>query len=321
MENQHNNIALDNKNITIIGAGVIGASWAAVFLAKGMNVTISDPKENIAQDVKDYVQGALTELSQMGLNTQNISLEKNQTSLFFEKDLAVAVSQADYIQENGPENRDFKANLWKEVEAHAPNHTFFLSSSSGITATQQATQLTKPERLIIGHPFNPPHLMPLVEVVPGIQSDQSYIEHVLNFYSALGKSPKLLKKEVAGFVANRLQSAIFRECVALVQQGVVTVDELDDIVTTSLGIRWASGGPFLAFHLGGGAGGITHFLEHLTPTMELVWKDQQNTTVTFDAKTKQLIIDQINEKYGTESIPSLEKSMSAKEISIIAALK
>nr|WP_314263732.1 3-hydroxyacyl-CoA dehydrogenase NAD-binding domain-containing protein [uncultured Moellerella sp.] len=316
---QLNNIDLKNKKVTVIGGGVIGASWAAIFLAHKMRVTICDPKDGIEKEIVSHIKKILLELSDIGFNDSNVTI--NNAHLYFEKDIKKAVVDADYIQENGPENKDFKINLWAEIESYAPSHACFYSSSSGLTATEQSLKLKDKSRLIIGHPFNPPHLMPLVEVVPGKVQSSDLVNHAMCFYHSLGKEPRLVKKECSGFVANRLQSAIFRECVYLVQEGIVSVDELDNIVTSSLGIRWVSGGPFLSFHLGGGEGGITHFLEHLAPGMEKLWEQQLANPVSFDNRTKEMIIEQISKTYGTEEIDTLSKKMNDKEINIIKTLK
>ena len=317
-KHQLNNIDLKNKKIIVIGGGVIGASWAAVFLAHKMIVTICDPKEGIELEIVNNIDKALSELSDIGFNDSNITTSNSH--IFFEKDIKKAVIDADYIQENGPENIDFKVALWEEIEAYAPSHTCFYSSSSSLTATEQSMKLKNRSRLIIGHPFNPPHLMPLVEVVPGQINNSEIVLHAMCFYHSLGKEPRLVNKECSGFVANRLQSAIFRECVYLVQEGIVSVDELDKIVTSSLGIRWVSGGPFLSFHLGGGEGGISHFLEHLAPAMETLWKQQLANPVSFDDKTKKRIVEQISKAYGIDKIDTLNENMSEKEINIIKTL-
>ena len=172
--------------------------------------------------------------------------------LRFEPALERAVAQADVVQETGPERLDFKRDLWRRIAAVAPPHSLLLSSSSGIPATEQAAEMDAPGRMLIGHPFNPPHVIPLVEVVPGAQTSPEAVADAVAFYRAIGKVPQVVRKEIGGFVANRLQAAIFRECVSLVSQGVVTVDELDAIVTHSVGLRWAVDGPFASFHLGGG---------------------------------------------------------------------
>lgn len=315
MSNDHNQaLNVSGQKVTIVGGGVIGASWAALCLANGMKVTVNDPMPDINNKVIAYIKEAKPSLSGLGytdINMQNLSFESN---------LEKAVSGADYVQENGPERLDFKIDLWKKIESAAPKTALLLSSSSGICATKQSVGLKSPDRLIIGHPFNPPHLMPLVEVVPGEQTPHELTAKAIAYYDALGKVALEIKKEIPGFVANRLQSAIFRECVSLVKKGVVSIKDLDKVVTSSLGIRWASNGPFLSFHLGGGEGGFTHFIEHLAPGMESRWKDQVATEIHFDDETKSLLLDQINDAYGNSSIAQLEVDRDVKEVVIINGL-
>lgn len=302
------------QNITVIGGGVIGASWAALFLANGMRVTVTDPMPGIEQKVLAYIDEATPSLLALGYT------EVDTGSLFFESDLARAVAGADYVQENGPERLEFKIDLWSEIESAAPASALLLSSSSGIGATRQSVKLKQPGRLIIGHPFNPPHLMPLVEVVPGEKTPSELTAKAIDFYATIGKVALEIKQEVPGFVANRLQSAIFRECVSLVKRGVVSIKDLDKVVTSSLGIRWATGGPFLSFHLGGGDGGFAHFVEHLAPGMESRWEDEASRNVHFDEDTKKMLLDQIDEAYGGASITQLNTDRDVKEVTIINGL-
>ncbi|MDR6381169.1 3-hydroxyacyl-CoA dehydrogenase NAD-binding domain-containing protein [Paraburkholderia caribensis] len=303
---------LDQKKVVVIGGGVIGASWAALFLANGMRVVINDPQPGIESKVCDYVAQAMPALQALGYD-MSAALQQ----LSFESDLVNAIADADFVQENGPERADFKTALWATIERSAPAHCLFFSSSSGIPASIQAGQMQSPGRLIIGHPFNPPHLLPLVEVVPNPQTARALIDASLDFYRALGKCPLEIRKEIDGFVANRLQSAIFRECVYLVSQGVITAADLDSVVTQSLGIRWATNGPFLSFHLGGGDGGFSHFVDHLAPGMETRWREQLASTVHFDEATKKLLVEQIESGYGDRSIAQLAEARDEREITII----
>jgi len=171
---------------------------------------------------------------------------------------------------------------------------------------------------LIGHPFNPPHLIPLVEVVPGERTEPRAVADAVAFYKAVGKVPRVLRKEIQGFVANRLQRAIFRECCHLVLEGVVTVDELDDIVTSSIGLRWAADGPFRSFHLGGGPGGFVSFFRQFAPGMEAAWKSQ--AAVTLDAKSQQTIIDQAQASFAATPPEKLEGERDAKQLAILKAL-
>jgi ketoreductase RED1 len=252
----------------VIGGGVIGASWTALFLARGLRVTVNDPRPDIEPMVRAGLRAVAPTLGELGLDIA--ALVEDTGALVFEADVAAAVADADVVQENAPERLDLKQQLWAAIEDAAPGDALFASASSALPATAISERMRRPERLIIGHPFNPPHLVPLVEVVPGARTDPAVVERAVAFYRAMGKRPQVVKKEVPGFVANRLQAALFREAVHLVREGVVTEQELDDIVTSSIGMRWAIAGPFETFHLGGGPGGLPAFLAHLGKSLEEV---------------------------------------------------
>jgi ketoreductase RED1 len=195
-----------------------------------------------------------------------------------------------------------------------------LSSSSAMPASAQARDLSAPERMLIGHPFNPPHVIPLVEVVPGALTSPASTAEAVAFYTALGKVPQIVHKEIAGFVANRLQSAIFRECVSLVAQGVVTVGELDAIVTNSVGLRWAVDGPFASFHLGGGDDGMRGFVRQFGPGMEQRWRSMTEGTVAFDEATTKLLFEQSDAAFGGRTRAAHEAARDAQQIAILQAL-
>jgi ketoreductase RED1 len=253
----------------VIGGGVIGASWTALFLGQGLRVTIHDPRPDIELVVRADLRAVAPTLKELGMEVA--SLVEDTGTLIFETNLAAAVMDADVVQENAPERHELKQQLWAAIEAAAKPDALLASSSSALPATDIAERMRQPERLIIGHPFNPPHLVPLVEVVPGPRTDPAVAERAVAFYEAIGKRPQLLGMEIPGFVANRLQSALFREAVHLVSQGVVTEQEVDQIVTNSIGLRWAIAGPFQTYHLGGGPGGLPSFLEHFRRTLEETW--------------------------------------------------
>jgi ketoreductase RED1 len=312
-ETSPSNILERYSKIAVIGAGVIGASWTAVFLAHGLTVVVNDPRDDVEGVVNDYIRKASPTLKALGLQIQDLTRK-----LRFETDLDRAVAGVDLVQENGPERVEFKQDLWARIEQHVPAQALLLSSSSAKTATEQAAKMTNPSRLLIGHPFNPPHLIPLVEIVPGDKTEPTAVADAVAFYKAIGKVPRVLRKEIQGFVANRLQRAIFRECCHLVLEGVVTVDELDDIVTSSIGLRWAADGPFRSFHLGGGPGGFVSFFRQFAPGMEAAWKSQ--ATVTLDAKSQQTIIDQAQATFATTPPEKLEGERDAKQLAILRAL-
>ncbi|MGE7435687.1 3-hydroxyacyl-CoA dehydrogenase NAD-binding domain-containing protein [Kitasatospora sp. NPDC001175] len=298
------------RRVTVIGAGVIGASWTALFLARGLTVTVNDPLPDVERVVHDQLRQAVPGLRALGLPTAGL-----EGNLRFEADLDRAVADADAVQENGPERLDFKQELFGRIEQAARPDTLLLSSTSGIRATGIAQAMKHPGRLVIGHPFNPPHLVPLVEVVPGERTDPDTVRRAVAFYTALGKKPQVLRREVPGFVANRLQAALFREAVDLVVKGVVTEQELDEIVTSSIGPRWAVAGPFRSFHLGGGPGGLPHFLQHLGPGLEGMWRDLG--TPKPDQATVQLLSEQAD--FGA-SVEELESARDEAQIKVMRAL-
>ncbi|MEV7502252.1 3-hydroxyacyl-CoA dehydrogenase NAD-binding domain-containing protein [Streptomyces sp. NPDC093018] len=302
------------RRAAVIGGGVIGVSWTGLFLARGIDVVVNDPRP----DIEDLVRAGLAEitpaLAALGLPTENLT-----AGLTFEADLATAVAEVDIVQENGPERLELKQEIWGTVETAAPTHALLATSTSSIPATAIAEAMRAPERLIVGHPFNPPHLVPLVEIVPGARTAPATVEQATAFYTALGKQPQVLRKEVPGFVANRLQAALFRECVHLVAEGVVTERQLDDIVTSSIGMRWAVAGPFRTFHLGGGPGGLPHFIDHLGRGMETgLWPLLGNPT--FDDATVALLTEQAREAFGGESVEQLAAERDRAQITLMRAL-
>ena len=300
-------------NVCVIGAGVIGASWTALFLAHGLNVVVNDPQPNIETTLKGALLKIAPTLRELGLPHESLD-----RSLRFEPDLERAVAGADLVQENGPERPEWKQQLWARIENAVPKHALLLSSSSARPATEQGREMRDASRLLVGHPFNPPHLIPLVEIVPGERTDPDAIADAVAFYEALGKVPRVLKKEIQGFVANRLQRAIMREACYLVQEGVVTVDELDDIVTSSIGLRWAVNGPFGSFHMGGGPEGLKSFFQHLGKNMAASFKVMPS--VELDEKLQQRIIDQAAASFGRTPIPQMERKRDDAQLALLRAL-
>ena len=244
--------------IAIVGTGVIGASWAAQYLARGFDVVATDPAPNAEANLRKYVDEAWKDLTVIGL-----SPGAARDHLTFTTNMKEALSNADLVQENGPERPDFKIKLFADMDEATPADSLIASSSSGITPSVMQSQCKHPERVLIGHPFNPPHLIPLVEVVGGTKTSPDAIQQALAFYVAIGKKPIYLRKELPGHVGNRLQAALYREVMYLIQQGVLSVADADDAVSYGPGLRWGVMGPSLQWHLGGGPGGIQHFMEHL----------------------------------------------------------
>ena len=255
------------RRIAIVGTGVIGASWAAQYLARGFDVVATDPAPNAEANLRKYVDDAWVVLNSIGL-----SPGASRDRLEFTADMKKALTNADFVQENGPERVDFKIKLYADMDALTPLDSLIASSSSTLTMSVVQSKCQHPERCVIGHPFNPPHVMPLVEVVGGAKTSPAAIDKAMAFYQSIGKKAILLHKEVPGHVANRLQSALYREVLYLIEQGVLSVADAEDAVSWGPGLRWGVMGPSLQFHLGGGAGGIQHFIDHLLPAMEPLWK-------------------------------------------------
>jgi carnitine 3-dehydrogenase len=267
------------RRIAIVGTGVIGASCAAQYLARGFDVVATDPAPNAEENLRKYVDEAWPLLTNIGL-TAGASRER----LNFTANMQNALANADFVQENAPERPEFKTKLFVEMDDATPLDSIIASSSSGITPSVMQAKCKHPERVLVGHPFNPPHVIPLVEVVGGSKTSSEAIQRAIEFYASIGKKPILLHKELPGHVANRLQAALYKEVVYLIQQGVLSVADADDAVSYGPGLRWGVMGPSLQWHLGGGAGGIQHFMDHLMDGLAAMFKTLGTPDVTPEVK-------------------------------------
>ena len=216
-----------------------------------------------------------------------------------------ALADADLVQENGPERQDFKIKLFADMDAATPEDSIIASSSSGLTMSVMQSACKHPERCVTGHPFNPPHVIPLVEVVAGAKTSPETVEQAIAFYESIGKKPIHVRKEVVGHVANRLQAALYREVVYLIEQGVLDVADSDTAVCWGPGLRWGVMGPNLLFHLGGGQGGMQHFLAQFTGPLAAWWKDLGKIT-EFSPEVKQTLLEGVLKEAGNRSIEELE---------------
>lgn len=297
------------NTVAVIGAGTIGLSWSALFANAGLNVRVSDPRPDLA----DVVRDSMPELAASLGTSAEVLLAKISIS----SSLAEAVTEADLVQENGPERLDFKQQLFADIAAAAPKHALLASSSSGIVATLIAQKLDDgaAARMLIAHPFNPPQLMPLVEIVPGERTSEAVTTSAIDFYRELGKVPVREHREIQGFVANRLQAVVLKEAFSLVLQGVVSVEELDTAMKASLGSRWATIGPFESYHLGGGPGGIRHMFAHLGANLT---GDDSGVT---EADVERLI-NEVEASYGSgaAAYAKLSAERDRKQIAVINAL-
>jgi 3-hydroxyacyl-CoA dehydrogenase len=300
------------RNIAIVGTGVIGASWAALYLARGFNVTATDPGPNAEENLRRFVDAAWKDLTTIGL-----SPNASRDHLRFTLDMKDALSDADFVQENGPERQDFKIKLYADMDDVTPQDSIIASSSSGLTMSVMQSACKYPERCVIGHPFNPPHVVPLVEVVAGEKTSPHTVEEAISFYASIGKKPIHVRKEVVGHVANRLQAALYREIVYLIEQGVLDVADSDTAVCWGPGLRWGVMGPNLLFHLGGGQGGMQHFLGQFTGPLAAWWKDLGKIT-EFSPEVKQTLLEGVLKEAGNRSIEELERERDSMLLELLA---
>ena len=287
------------RRVAIIGTGVIGASWTALFLAKHLEVVATDIAPNAEAELRRFVEAAWPALERLGL-----APGASRSKLTFTTDLSEAVKGADLVQENGPERIEFKRKLYGQLDELLPADVIIASSSSGLTMSEiQAGCGSHPERCVIGHPFNPPHLIPLVEIVGGAKTSEDTIQRVSEFYTAMGKRPIRLHRELSGHVANRLQAAIIREVYYLVSEGVVSAADADTALSWGPGLRWGIMGNMLLNHLGGGEGGIEHFLEQFTGPLTAWWKALGQPVLTPEMKKK--LVDSLHAEVGSRSVDEL----------------
>lgn len=300
------------ERIAIVGTGTIGASWATHFLARGFEVVATDPGPGAQDALRRYVDGSWDTAARLGL-ADGASPDR----LSFTTDLAEAVATSDFVQENAPERPDLKLKLLADIDKAARPEVIIASSSSGITMSDMQADCLHAERTVIGHPFNPPHVIPLVEVVGGTRTSAETVSAAMDFYTAIGKKPVLLRKELPGHVANRLQSALYREVVHLIADGVLGVADADDAVSWGPGLRWGVMGPNLLWHLGGGEGGIAHFMETLMPRMTEGWAGLGNPTLTPELQ-QEIVAGVLDEAHG-RSIQQLSTERDDTLLELIAA--
>jgi len=279
--------------VAIVGTGVIGASWATAFLARGMDVVASDPAPNAEAALRKLVAAQWIAMKQIGL-TPGASQER----LTFAASPEEAVADAGFVQENGPERLDIKRDLFRRLDGAAPADAPLATSTSSIMVSQFQDACGKhPERVVLGHPFNPPHLIPLVEVGGGTQTSPEAVAKALAFYRAMGKHPIHLRREIMGHVANRLQAALWQEAFNLVKAGVASVADVDAAIAHGPGLRWSLLGPFMNFHLSGGEGGIgALFGKPLWQATEGMWRDLGSVTVDVDLGAR--VVAGVNDELG-----------------------
>jgi len=301
------------RNTAVLGAGVIGASWTALFLASGRNVAVFDTLPGAEKATRDYIEMAWPALREIGLIKTSAP-----GKLSFHKSAAEAVRHADFIQENVPERIEIKKALFAEIEPALKPSAIVASSASGLTLTEMQTGWKNPARFVLGHPFNPPHLIPLVEVMANDRTEAGVIDGAEKFYKDVGKITIRVSKEVPGHVANRLQAALWREALHLVKSGVATVKDVDTAVWAGPGLRWAAMGPTTLFHLAAGPGGIAEFCERYTPSFNRWWDDLG--TLHLDKGLAKQLSDGLANEFGSETTAELSTRRDALIIAMQKAI-
>ena len=290
----------DVQTVAIIGAGVIGGGWAAHFLRMGYDVTAWDPGPGAADRLKALVDAAWPTLERLGLRT-GASPER----LRFAAGLADAVAGAGFVQESAPEVLADKIALLAELDAVTPADVVISSSTSGFAMSDIVVAAGNPGRFVVGHPFNPPYLIPLVEIVGGKATDPATVAWAEKFYAHAGKVCLTMDREVPGFVGNRLQEALWREALHMIDSGQATVQQIDDSIAYGPGLRWALMGPMLTFHLAGGQGGMAHMLDHFGPALLEPWTRLEAPPLT--PRLRDLVVAGVDQSVGDSTIGELAR--------------
>jgi carnitine 3-dehydrogenase len=301
------------RTVTCIGAGVIGGGWAAYFLARGYRVVAWDPAEDAADRLQHLIGAAWPALTELGL-AEGASID----NLTVEPDLASACAQADFVQESAPEDLELKRSLLADIDAATPVDVVVSSSTSGYAMSEMQTRCAHPERTVVGHPFNPPYLIPLVEVVGGAATSPDAVVWASDFFRHAGKSVITMDREVPGFIANRLQEALWREALHMVDAGEATVEQIDLSITDGPGLRWPVHGPMLTFHLAGGQGGMAHMLDHFGPSLKSPWTRLVAAELT--PELRDAVVDGCEREADGRSIDDLVAERDRGVIAILRAL-
>ena len=302
------------ERVAVIGAGVIGGGWVAHFLRNGLAVTVWDPAAEAEAKLRQRLADVWPVLTRLGLH-QNASLN----NLTFAPTLAAAVAEAQFVQENSPERLPIKIETLGAIDAAAPTETVIASSTSGYMMSEMVEQVRHPERCVVAHPFNPPYLMPLVEVVAGEKTAPATVEWAMAFYRATGKKPLHCSQEIPGFVADRLMEAIWRESLHMVDKGMATVAEIDAAIRYGPGLRWALMGPLTVLHLGGGEGGMRHLLQQFGPSLKAPWTFLEAPELT--AELSHQLIEGCAHLTAGFSIKELEQERDDLLVQLLAMLE
>jgi carnitine 3-dehydrogenase len=301
------------RRVACIGAGVIGGGWAAHFLARSYDVVAWDPAPDGAARLRELVTNAWPALEALGL-----AAGATPDHLSIAATLEAAVANAEFIQESAPERLELKRELLASIDRAAPPEVVIGSSTSGFAMTAMQPDAPGAARMVVGHPFNPPYLIPLVEVVGGARTAPAAVAWAAAFYRAAGKYALELHRELPGFIANRLQDAMWREALHMVAAGEATVEQIDAAITTGPGLRWPIMGPCLTFHLAGGPGGMAHMLDHFGPALEEPWTRLKAPPLTRELRDR--MVEGCAAEAAGRSIAELIRERDAKLVAILKAL-
>lgn len=295
----------DISHTAALGGGVIGASWTALFLAAGKSVAVYDPAPAAEQHVRNYIETAWPTLTELGL----VRNDADPDAITFHDDARAAVDAAHFVQESVPERLDVKHELFAEIESALETGAIVASSASGLTLTEMQRGWTSPGRFVLGHPFNPPHLIPLVEVLGNDRTDVGVVRAARDFYASVGKVTIEVRREVPGHVANRLQAALWREAIHLVDEGVASVEDVDTAVWAGPGLRWAAMGPTTLFHLGAGEGGLASFCQRYSDSFNRWWDDLGQIHLTDEVAAN--LVAQLTDGLGDRTTEALAADRDA----------
>ncbi|MGO9567105.1 MAG: 3-hydroxyacyl-CoA dehydrogenase NAD-binding domain-containing protein [Desulfomonilaceae bacterium] len=309
---------LDINNIAILGTGTIGSSWASFFASKGMSVRMHDLDKSSQDRGVQKAKESLRVLEQYGLMDKSV-LEHAMLNITAANDFGQLLEGAEYVQESVYENYEVKKSLFKQLGAISAPTTILASSSSGLLMSEIQGATKIPERCLIAHPFNPPHLIPLVELVPGRLTDLQLIEATKRFFEDLGKLPVVLKKEAPGHIANRLAAALWREAVNIVVQGIASVEDVDKALYAGPGIRWALMGEHLIYDLGGGEGGYGYLIDHIGKSFDAVWKDMATWTDIPD-ESKDMLVEGVKKSMGNRSFAEIVEWRDKKIVELVKVI-
>ncbi len=303
----------DVRTVTCVGAGVIGGGWVAYFLARGYRVVAWDPAVDAEARLRHLVSAAWPALTELGL-AEGASID----NLDVAPDLATACTHADFVQESAPEDLELKRRLLADIDAATPEGVVISSSTSGYGMSDMQVRCAHPARTVVGHPFNPPYLIPLVEVVGGTQTSPEVVSWASDFFRHAGKSVITMDREVPGFIANRLQEAMWREALHMVAAGEATVEQIDLSITDGPGLRWPIHGPMLTFHLAGGQGGMAHMLDHFGPSLQSPWTRLVAAELT--PELRDAVVDGCEREAAGRSIDELVAERDRGVIAVLRAL-